>query len=52
MADDISEEELEELYDKIDAEMAKHPPSDEELQREIDRMNSTAPEEQVADEGA
>jgi len=36
---------LEELYDKIDAEIAKHPPSEEELQREIDRMNEKAPEE-------
>jgi acetoin utilization deacetylase AcuC-like enzyme len=44
-ADDISEEELEELYDKIDAETAKHPPSDDELRREIDRMNDTAPGE-------
>ena len=32
LADDISEEELKQLHDRIDAEMAKHPPSDEELQ--------------------
>lgn len=44
-ADDIPEKELEELYDKIDAEIARHPPTDEELRREIERMNDTAPEE-------
>lgn len=52
LADDISEEELEELYDKIDAEIAGHPPTDEELRREVDRMNDTAREEQGADDGA
>jgi len=45
LADDISEEELGELYDKIDAEMAQHPPSDDELRREVHRMNDTAPGE-------
>jgi acetoin utilization deacetylase AcuC-like enzyme len=44
-ADDITEKELEELYDKIDAEIANHPPSDEELRRQIDRLNDTAPGE-------
>jgi len=40
MSDDISDEELEELYDKIDAEIAERGlPSDEELRREIERLN-------------
>lgn len=38
--DDISDEELEELYDKIDADIAERGlPSDEELRREIERLN-------------
>jgi acetoin utilization deacetylase AcuC-like enzyme len=44
-ADDITEKELEELYDKIDAETATHPPSKDDLRREIDRLNDTAPGE-------
>ena len=38
--DDISAEELEALYNTIDAEIAERGlPSDEELRREIERLN-------------
>ena len=41
--DDISPEELEALYNKIDAEIAERGlPSDEELRREIERLNGSA----------
>jgi hypothetical protein len=50
MRDDISERELEDLYDKVDAETARHPPSEEDLKREIDRMNATVQEEPAADD--
>lgn len=41
--DEISEEELEALYNKIDAEIAERGlPSDEELRREIERLNKSA----------
>ena len=41
--DDISPKELEGLYNKIDAEIAKRGlPSDEELRREIERLNKSA----------
>ena len=41
--DDISTEELEALYNKIDAEIAERGlPSDEELRREIERLNKSA----------
>ena len=41
--DDISTEELEALYNKIDAEIAERDlPSDEELRREIERLNKSA----------
>ena len=40
---DISEEELEALYKKIDAECAEHGlPLGEELLREIERLNKSA----------
>ncbi len=39
---DISEEELEALYNKIDAEIAERSlPSDEELRRETERLNKS-----------
>ena len=37
--DDITDEELEAIYDKVDAEIARHPPTDEELMQMIERMN-------------
>ena len=51
--DDISPEELEALYNKIDAEIAERGlPSDEELRREIERLNSRPRTEGEADEEA
>ena len=43
MSDDISDEELEELYDKIDADIAERGVlSDDELRRETERLNKSA----------
>lgn len=39
--DDVSNDELEGLYDQIDVDMARHWPSEDELQREIDELNDT-----------
>ena len=37
--DDITDDELEAIYDRVDAEIAKHPPTEEELMEEIERIN-------------
>ena len=44
--DDISDEELEGLYDKIDGQVAEHGlPADAELHAEIDKLNSDVVDE-------
>jgi hypothetical protein len=42
--DDVTGDELEELYDRVDMDMAQHWPSEEDLQREIDELNDTVAE--------